>query len=387
MKPSFTFLISGLFLAYVGHSIWTIYGIFFPTPCPPKSNCIKPYLAQKPQLELRIYTSLKETLTSEKNAKLLWKLDDFDPSENIEKTFNVTLPAKTRNNGTLYVHALVCRRGQSPFGPWTVLASSRLTTYAVPKAETFNLMGGAEEALSNTRIVGKTQTHWRKKLTVNVMNDDIAFDRMGIPGEIYKILRVSPNGDYLPLLYIDQLGFRIKDILLVNASSKEMPLTINYFPISVGKLRMWLHLEESMNSLHALGFSEKDTDEVKGIFADTNFYFLALTFIVAAFHLLFDFLAFKNDISYWRNRDTMVGLSGRAVLWRSISTFIIFLYLMDEETSLLVLIPAGIGTIIEMWKVTKAFKVQILWNRWKPTFQLGATSEKEKETAAFDSEV
>lgn len=25
--------------------------------------------------------------------------------------------------------------------------------------------------------------------------------------------------------------------------------------------------------------------------------------------LLFDFLAFKNDISYWRNRDSMVGLS------------------------------------------------------------------------------
>jgi len=25
--------------------------------------------------------------------------------------------------------------------------------------------------------------------------------------------------------------------------------------------------------------------------------------------LLFDFLAFKNDISYWRKRDSMVGLS------------------------------------------------------------------------------
>ena len=44
----------------------------------------------------------------------------------------------------------------------------------------------------------------------------------------------------------------------------------------------------------------------------------------------------------------MVGLSTRAVVWRCVSQGVIFFYLMDEETSLLVLIPAGISTIIEV---------------------------------------
>ena len=40
---------------------------------------------------------------------------------------------------------------------------------------------------------------------------------------------------------------------------------------------------------------------------------------VSAFHLLFDCLAFKSDLSFWNSVDTMEGLSSRTVLLNQVS--------------------------------------------------------------------
>lgn len=50
------------------------------------------------------------------------------------------------------------------------------------------------------------------------------------------------------------------------------------------KPQTWL-TEHTCLRLRVAGFTEKDADEIKGIFVDTNLYFLALTFFVAAFHV------------------------------------------------------------------------------------------------------
>ena len=45
------------------------------------------------------------------------------------------------------------------------------------------------------------------------------------------------------------------------------------------------------------------------IFFEGNIFLISFLFILL--QLLFDFLAFKNDINYWKRRDSMVGLSMR----------------------------------------------------------------------------
>lgn len=60
---------------------------------------------------------------------------------------------------------------------------------------------------------------------------------------------------------------------------------------------------------------------------------------------------------------------------------------MDKKTSLIILIPAGIGSVIEIWKVTKAVKLRITFQSWKPQIHLDASSDKEKTTETYDQEV
>jgi Cleft lip and palate transmembrane protein 1 (CLPTM1) len=118
--------------------------------------------------------------------------------------------------------------------------------------------------------------------------------------------RLAPDGCYLPLMQYNYLSSRISDLIEVKNDMMETNVTLSYGPISVGKLRLvffkqkliksqliltficrlMLQLESGLRSLKEFGFSAKDVDEVKGIFADTNIYLLCTTMFVAALHVL-----------------------------------------------------------------------------------------------------
>ncbi|XP_029518869.1 lipid scramblase CLPTM1L [Oncorhynchus nerka] len=398
-KTSFTTLIVGVFVVYVLHTCWVMYGIVYTKPCenPKFENCLKPYLAGKTRLQLSIYTALRPN--ADGGHTLIHKEEDFDVESKFERIVNVSLPKKTRKNGTLYAMVFVHQAGISPWqDPRQVHLVTQLTTYMIPKPLEVSLISG-EEAPKPEQLKRKTTTggdsavdrpvsHWRSRLTLNVVSEDFVFDRDFLPSDVHRYLKVFQNGKkmvYLPLLFVDELSNRVKDLMEINSTSIELPLTISYDTISLGKLRFWIHMQDAVYSLQQFGFTEKDADEIKGIFVDTNLYLLALTFFVAAFHLLFDFLAFKHDISFWKQKKSMVGMSSKAVLWRCFSTIVIFMYLFDEQTSLLVLIPAGIGSLIEVWKVKKAFKIQVIWKGVRPTFIFGKSDESERRTEEYDT--
>ncbi|KAI9540021.1 Cleft lip and palate associated transmembrane protein 1 [Dissostichus eleginoides] len=379
LKASFTSLIVGVFVVYVLHTCWVMYGIVYTKPCdnPKEDNCITPFLAGNPKLQLSIYTALRPN--AEGGHTLIHKEETFDVNSKFERIVNVTLPKKTRNNGTLYALIFVHQAGVTPWqDPRQVHLVAQLTTYMVPKLPEISLISGDDQtqgqkeeaqqkkgegdpAAAPTSTADHPVSHWRTRLTFNIVGDPFVFDRESLPSDVHRYLRVFQNGKkmvYLPLLFVDELSNRVKDLAEINSTSMELPLTISYDSISLGRLRFWIHMQDAVFSLQQF----------------------------AAFHLLFDFLAFKNDISFWKEKKSMVGMSSKAVLWRCFSTIVIFLYLFDQQTSLLVLIPAGIGSIIEVWKVKKALKIQVFWKGGKPTFLcFGKMDESERRTEHYDT--
>lgn len=129
-------------------------------------------------------------------------------------------------------------------------------------------------------------------------------------------------------------------------------------------LQRWLlmsSMQQSLTNNKEMGFSDKDLDDVRRLISDTSLSLLGVTFLASVLHMLFEALAFQSDIHFWRDNKSMTGLSARTLVTDLISQFIIFLFLVDSETSLLVIIPSGCGIVIQLWKVcSQADEVQQL---------------------------
>lgn len=363
-----------LFILYIANSVNVFYTLYYPRMCNEDSRtCFSAMFDDEQLYDLHVVASLnsynlqaEDIIFSKKNVKL---------SAGFEETVNINLNKKFLKNNTVHGHVVVVRAGNNPMSQKTSgHYATLLTSYKVPEVVRVNLME-AVKAVDNSSTI----SHWKPRLTAHILDPDIKFDGQDYPGEFRRIMN-KQSMTYKPVIYVDQLSHtRRHDTPLLSGS---VNLTISFSPITIGKLRIWMQFEEALLNLKALGFGEDDVDEIKGIFTDTNMYFLTLTFFVTVFHLLFDFLAFKNDINFWKNRKNTVGLSTRVIIWRCVSQIIIFLYLCEHKTSYIVLGPAGVGMFIELWKVCKSLKFSFSGGK----LQFGEKTEEEKLTEKIDSE-
>jgi hypothetical protein len=154
--------------------------------------------------------------------------------------------------------------------------------------------------------------------------------------------------------------------------------------MSPARWRLLSHLSDAIEAQKKMGFDQSDIDDVKRMIADTNITLLAVTMLASALHLLFEFLTFKSEVSFWKKNDDLTGLSVRSLFLDMIGQTIILFFLIEEESSLLTTVPCAIGCIIALWKCQRAAGLKfvrvgncpVAWWNWLPSlmgYELRAT--------------
>ena len=181
---------------------------------------------------------------------------------------------------------------------------------------------------------------------------------------------------YTPVLFNNQFWY------LSNSTVNETQINVSFSVMPVWQYQLYSQLDQSFK-MQASITPGSEVDRIKNILRDTNPILLGITIAVSILHSLFDFLAFKNDVAFWRNKKDMVGLSFRTLILNIIQQVIILMYLMDNDTSTMILVSSGIGLLIDMWKINKtvivssqrSFPFFKMVDRVKPTKLVAKTQE------------
>ncbi|CCI46803.1 unnamed protein product [Albugo candida] len=292
---------------------------------------------------------------------------------------------KLRHNGTIYLHVHVTQEGFSSnpqdmsYDPLKSIHQSnpmiRYAPHELAKNESYlmdphfkkwgfsseseihsndaedheeELLEGEDPAL-NADVI----SYWKPHMAIRLVIDHKKYPYREIPATVYKhlhIVNVKPGFSYKPAMYVDESTVKSDNLIPLNRSIRSLPLKISLEPMSFARWHILLTLENGIQSQQKLLGDEshgtsKDAEMLRSMVADTNPYLLAITMTVSLFHILFDWLAFKNDINFWRQKRDLVGVSLRSLLISLISQII--------RSTILVLAPSAITVCIDLWKVIK----------------------------------
>mmetsp|Transcript_35459 Transcript_35459/g.34497 ORF Transcript_35459/g.34497 Transcript_35459/m.34497 type:complete len:188 (+) Transcript_35459:783-1346(+) len=161
---------------------------------------------------------------------------------------------------------------------------------------------------------------------------------------------------YFPIIYLSDFWILKEDFVFINESLSELNLTLHFNTFSMHYFVFQKQFAAQREVHASWGIDSGDVDDIKRMFIEADPILLGITMVVSLLHTVFEVLAFKNDISFWKNKDSMEGISVKSLYIQIGMSIIIFLYLFDNETSYLIVLSSGFGILLDGWKLKRATK-------------------------------
>ncbi|KAJ5033364.1 uncharacterized protein L3040_008482 [Drepanopeziza brunnea f. sp. 'multigermtubi'] len=339
---------------------------------------ISPTLVMKP-----IATAAKERVVVNEKA---FVLGDWEEKRSISTSFEV--PREVQNNGTLWAHIYVGLEGASldpavqGYDPARAYYFVRpLTQYITQKKvkKVKNLLATEEteeeeEEIPTGPIVN---SHYHPNFTLSFIPDTgiMNYPTLAPAARQYVHLEATgardgsgQNGWYYPVLFVNTFWQLKSQLMPVNDTVKRLPIHIDLNHQANWKFSLIANIDENMKQTarnaargQSMNGDGSEIEMIKEVLLDTNIYLLATTIVVSVFHMIFEMLAFKSDISHYRNKKNNIGISVRSILGNVFMQAVIFLYLLDnnENTSWMILFSQGMGILLEFWKITTVVNVRV----------------------------
>ena len=203
------------------------------------------------------------------------------------------------------------------------------------------------------------------------------------------ILNALNRSFYAPMMYIDELSLEQSAQIELAPFEDDKPpikLQIKLGSLSpmVDTLNRQVHSAFEMIESNFLGAGGSEIDEIRYFLQDERLYRFALTNIISSLHMWFDYLAFRDEVKFYKGRQNLSGVSTSTVITRMMCSLIILLYLIDGGgTSWVILVSLFSSFAVEVWKVLK-----ILQPRFTLTYPFVTirqiSSKQEHQTAEYD---
>ncbi|GMT36727.1 hypothetical protein PFISCL1PPCAC_28024 [Pristionchus fissidentatus] len=302
---------------------------------------------------------------------------DWDSEESYTRTIP-TPPTLLRNN-SLYLHVFVVKSGGSPnpqdrnhvkretIHGWKAMNKYKKKFYK----KTTNLLTGkseqSEEDLKKAEVMTfEILNFYHPNMTINLVLDHTAWTKGSLPPPLDEAVKFDPAGiQYQPIMLLNSYWNLGSDYMPINDTVKELNVTFTYQPLSLFKFQLYAsqQMKNKWTSMMGGDFMQDDSDDdqdaLKQALIETNPILLGITIVVSLLHTVFEFLAFKNDIQFWKNKKNLEGLSVRSVVWGVFQSLIVFLYICDNDTNFVIKVSVFIGLLIECWKLPKCMNIEI----------------------------
>eukprot|EP00762_Andalucia_godoyi_P000849 ANDGO_03720.mRNA.1 CLPTM1-like membrane protein cnrB len=257
---------------------------------------------------------------------------------------------------------------------------------AVKNVAKINLLtdGSATPAsASEPRVV----PHFVPDILIQLVVDDNRVPEAQLVAPVKDYVKVNlEDKTYKPITFFNEFYMMKDHRVPLNDTVEDVHFKLSISMTSNWKFMLSVQMISMFSQQKSMGMSDDRAEEdMKRMFIETNPILLGVTMTVSLLHMIFEFLAFKNDIQFWKNNKSLEGLSVRTVFINCLSQLVIFLYLLDNETSWMIVLSSGIGVLIEFWKINRVVNVSWDFTRSVPRVRF-ATKESynRSRTREFD---